>query len=185
MWTTERQTLIFSVYIPIINYSQTLEEISLQPMLGEIEACIQHATETTDKPTTIIMTGDFNRHHPMWSKNRIYHVAIEQAEELVSFFHKQRLQSCLPRGTPTYWSMSHPGSNSTIDLTVTDAPGNLVKCHLYHDHYGSDHQAVYSEWSLNPSRNAERKPRRAYDRADWERIGESETQITQSPPIQT
>ncbi|XP_024085694.1 uncharacterized protein LOC106673621 [Cimex lectularius] len=125
LWTTEQQTLIFSVYVPTTNHSQTLEEISIQPMLGEIEACIQQATETTDKPTTIIMAGDFNRHHPMWSKNRIYHVAIEQAEELVSFFHKHGLQSCLPRGTPTHWSMSYPGSNSTIDLT--SAEENLSK----------------------------------------------------------
>jgi hypothetical protein len=106
----------------------------------------------------------------MWSKNRIYHVAIEHAEELVSFFYKHGLQLCLPRGTPTYWSMSYPGSNSTIDLTVTDAPESLIKCHLYHDHYGSDHRAVYSEWSLDPPRNTEREPRRAYDRADWKRI---------------
>ncbi|GMG17056.1 unnamed protein product [Aspergillus oryzae] len=163
-----------------------MEEVSIQAMLEEIETCIQQAIETTDKPTTIIMAGDFNRHHPMWSKNRIYHVAIEHAEELVTFFHKHGLQPCLPRGTPTYWSMSYPGSNSTIDLTVTDTPESLIKCHLYHDHYGSDHRAVYSEWSLDPSRNAEREPRRAYDRADWKQIGESvQAQIAQTPPIHT
>ncbi|KAG2001218.1 hypothetical protein GB937_010390 [Aspergillus fischeri] len=151
LWTPERQTLIFSIYVPHTNYSQVLGEISIQLMLKEIEACIQQATESTDKPTTIIMAGDFNRHHPMWSKNRIYHVAIEHAEELVSFFHKHGLQPCLPRGTPTYWSMSYPGSNSTIDLT-----------------------------------NSGRKPRRAYDRADWRRIGESvQAQMAQFSPIQT
>lgn len=186
MWTMERQMLIFSIYVPTTNHSQPMEEVSIQAMLEEIETCIQQAIETTDKPTTIIMAGDFNRHHPMWSKNRIYHVAIEHAEELVTFFHKHGLQPCLPRGTSTYWSMSYPGSNSTIDLTVTDTPESLIKCHLYHDHYGSDHRAVYSEWSLDPSRNAEREPRRAYDRADWKQIGESvQAQIAQTPPIHT
>jgi hypothetical protein len=104
------------------------------------------------------MAGDFNHHHPMWCKDRVYHGAIELAEELVSFFHKHGLQSCLTRGTPTYWSISHPGSHSTIDLTVTDAPGKLMKYHLYHDHYGSDHRATYSEWSLQPTRNTDRTP---------------------------
>jgi hypothetical protein len=94
----------------------------------------------------------------MWSKNRIYHIMIKHAKDLVSFFHKHRLQSCLSQGTPTYWSISHPGSNSTINLTVMDAPGSLIKYQLYHNHYGSDHRAVYSEWSLDPSWTAEREP---------------------------
>ena len=108
-------------------YNQNHEEASIQPMLKEIETCIRQATETTTKLTMIIMAGDFNRHHPMWCKDRVHHGAIELAEELVNFFQKHGLQSCLPRGTPTYWSMSHPGSHSTIDLTVTDTPGNLFR----------------------------------------------------------
>jgi endonuclease/exonuclease/phosphatase (EEP) superfamily protein YafD len=68
MWTMKRQMLIFSVYVPTTNHSQPMDEVSIQAMLEEIEACIQQAIETTDKPTTIIMAGDFNRHHPMWSK---------------------------------------------------------------------------------------------------------------------
>jgi hypothetical protein len=142
--------LIFLIYVPTTNHSQNTEEILIQLMLGEIEACIQQATETMDKPITIIMAGDFNRHHLIWSKNHIYHITIKHAKELVSFFHKHGLQSCLPRGTPTYWSISHPGSNLTINLTITDAPGSLIKCHLYYDHYRSDHRAVYSKWSINP-----------------------------------
>ncbi|KAI2867039.1 hypothetical protein CBS11852_11467 [Aspergillus niger] len=61
--------------------------------------------------------------------------------------------------------------NSTIDQTLTDRPGMLLKCHLYHDNYGSDHRATYSEWSLRMPRNPDTKPRKAYERADWEKIG--------------
>jgi endonuclease/exonuclease/phosphatase (EEP) superfamily protein YafD len=102
LWNTQQQTLVFSVYIPYMDYSQNHEEASIQPMLREIETCIRQATETTPKSTTIIMAGDFNRHHPIWCKDRVHHGAIELAKELVSFFQQHGLQSCLPRGTPTY-----------------------------------------------------------------------------------
>jgi hypothetical protein len=54
---------------------------------------------------------------------------------------------------------------------VTNSPDLLIKCHLYHDNYGSDHRGTYSEWYLQAQRNLTAKPRKAYDRADWEKIG--------------
>jgi hypothetical protein len=74
-------------------------------------------------------------------------------------------------GIPTFWSPSHPGKTSTIDLTVTDSPERLIRCGLYYDHYGSAHQASYSEWSLHPKLKPDSKPKRNFDRADWEKIG--------------
>lgn len=82
------------------------------------------------------------------------------------------LHSYLPRGTATYWSLSDPGRNSTIDQTITNRPDLLIKCHLYHENYGSDHRATYSEWKLQAQHNPTAKPRKAYDRADWTKIGE-------------
>ncbi|KAI2812362.1 hypothetical protein CBS115989_10532 [Aspergillus niger] len=114
---------------------------------------------------------DFNRHHPAWGGNHVQSRFIEDASELINFFNTYSLRSCLPRGTATFWSLSHPGRNSTIDQTLTDRPGMLLKCHLYHDNYGSDHRATYSEWSLRMPRNPDTKPRKAYERADWEKIG--------------
>jgi hypothetical protein len=75
-----------------------------------------------------------------------------------------------PKGIPTFWSLTHPRKTSTIDLTVTDSPRRLLKCHLYHDHYGSDHRATYSVWALYPDHRAEPKPKRVYERADWAKI---------------
>jgi len=171
IWTREVQILLFSAYIPPVDIHQTVEEVSIRSTLDEIESTIQQATQATNKPTRIILAGDLNRHHPAWSNHPIHHVLIEHANELVNFFQTWRLQCCLPRGLSTYWSMSQPWKTSVIDLTVTDCPERLIKCQLYHDHYGSDHRATYSEWSLHPERNADIKPRRAYQRADWEKIG--------------
>ena len=46
----------------------------------------------------------------------------------------------------------------------------LIKCHLYHNHYGSDHQGTYSKWSLQPEQKTVHNPRRVYEKADWEQI---------------
>lgn len=54
---------------------------------------------------------------------------------------------------------------------VTDRPDLLIKCHLYHENYGSDHRATYSEWSLQAHRNASATPKKAYERANWDKAG--------------
>jgi hypothetical protein len=72
----------------------------------------------------------------------------------------------------TYWSLSHPGRNPTIDQTVTDRPDRLIKCHLYHENYGSDHRATYSEWNLQTQRISPTQKRKAYTHADWTKIGD-------------
>ncbi|KAJ6103651.1 reverse transcriptase [Penicillium sp. IBT 16267x] len=55
---------------------------------------------------------------------------------------------------------------------MTDRPELLIKCHLYHENYGPDHRATYSEWNLQPQSKPNDKARKAYKRADWARIGE-------------
>jgi hypothetical protein len=78
----------------------------------------------------------------------------------------------------------HPGKASVLDLTLTNDPLTLIKCQLYHDNYGSDHRGTYSEWDLQPDRNREPKPKRAYNRADWAKIGPSLLRLLgQTPEI--
>ena len=64
IWNEETQMLVFSVYVPPINYCQPVEPVAMQPTLDEIQACIQGITRSTDKSTTLTLAGDFNRHHP-------------------------------------------------------------------------------------------------------------------------
>jgi hypothetical protein len=170
IWTADTQILVFSVYIQPVPM-HTPEEASAGPVLSAIHDTIQKTLQDNSRTTSIILSGDFNRHHPTWAGNHIQPRFIEDAGEVIDFFNAYGLQGCLPRGTATFWSLSHPGRNSTIDQTVTDQPNLLIKCHLYHDNYGSDHRATYSEWSLRMRRNSTAKARKAYDRADWEKIG--------------
>ena len=170
IWSANSQILLFSVYIPPVPLHAP-DEASAQGVLSAIQESIQ-STSVSDRATAVVLSGDFNRHHPMWGGNHIQPRFIEDASELVDFFQTHGLHSCLPRGTATFWSLSHPGRTSTIDQTVTDRHSQLVKCHLYHDNYGSDHRATYSEWSLTTTRKPTAAARKAYDRADWTKIGE-------------
>ncbi|EED11875.1 hypothetical protein TSTA_110550, partial [Talaromyces stipitatus ATCC 10500] len=172
VWTAEIQFLIFSVYIPPLDVHQATSTTSTKSALKEIENTIEQHTRESNKSTRLILVGDFNRHHPTWSHRSISHVFTAQAEELINFFQEYQLQWCLPPGTPTYWSPSHPGKTLVLDLTLTNDPTTLIKCQLYHDNYGLDHRGTYSEWDLRPERNENAKPKRAYDRADWAKIGQ-------------
>lgn len=171
IWTADAQYLIFSVYLSCVPLF-TPGEASAEPALTAIQNTIIYNTQETQKTTSVILSGDFNRHHPMWGGNHIQPQFIEHASELVNFFQTHNLHGCLPRGTATFWPLNDPGKNTTIDQTVTNRPSMLIKCHLYHENYGSDHRATYSEWNLRPQRQPTTKAKKAYDRADWHKIAE-------------
>jgi hypothetical protein len=171
IWTANSLILLFSIYIPPAPL-YTGDDASALPALTTIQSSIVAATQNEQRSTSIIISGDFNRHHPMWGGNHIAPRFIEDASDLIDFFQTHNLHGCLPRGTATYWALNNPGQNSTIDQTVTDSPDLLVKCHLYHENYGSDHRATYSEWNLQPQTKPRTKTRKAYERANWSKIGE-------------
>ena len=115
----------------------------MQPTLLHIEGAIDEGIRSTLQPIKLIVSRDFNRHHPMWSGRHVYHTILGHAEELLQFMHTRNLQPGLPPGTPTYWSLSRPGIISTLDLMLTDALNNIVKCLIYYENYGSDYRATY------------------------------------------
>ncbi|GAA93315.1 reverse transcriptase, partial [Aspergillus luchuensis IFO 4308] len=184
IWTANIQYLVFSIYIPPITLLQPTHDSSAQQLLDTIQTTIEEHSNSTHRTTKLILAGDLNRHHPAWNHQPIAPRLIEHADELINFFQTHRLQWCLPRGTPTYWALHNPGQSSTIDLTVTDDSARLIRCQLYHDNYGSDHRGTLSEWDLQPRRNKPSIPKRAYDRANWEKIGQDiQSQTTTLPTI--
>ncbi|BAE66183.1 unnamed protein product [Aspergillus oryzae RIB40] len=172
IWTPELQYLIFSVYIPPVALYEAPEVSSAQQILEEIQTSIRQHAEGNNRVTKLILAGDWNRHHPAWSHRPVHHSFAEHAEELINFFQAHELQWCLAPGQPTFWSLKEPGKTSVLDLTLTNNTERLIKCQLYHHHYGSDHRGTYSEWSLQPKQNVKLKLKRAYDRADWTKVGQ-------------
>lgn len=171
IWTADSQILLFSVYLPPIPLF-TADEASAELALTAIANTITSNLQEDRRSTSVILSGDFNRHHPTWGGNHIPPQFIEDASELIDFFQAHNLRGCLPRGTATFWPLNDPGKHTTIDQTVTNRPDLLVRCHLYHENYGSDHRATVSEWSLRTPRQPTGKARKAYDRADWHKIAD-------------
>ena len=171
IWNASKQLLVFSVYVEPINLHHLNEVQSMQATLDEIESTIEEHTRSCPLPTSLIVAGDFNRHHPVWSGTYVHDRIMVHAEELINFVHAKGLSSSLPSGTPTYWAFNRPGQKSTIDLTLTDTPGSMVRCELYRDNFGSDHSASYSEWKMGVLQRPTPLARKAYKRADWARIG--------------
>lgn len=185
-WTPELQYLVFSIYIPPIEMHKAFEASSAHDVLTKIRQTIQRNTEPGNRAVKLILAGDFNRHHPAWSHREVHHRLAAHADELINFFHNLELQWCLGPGETTFWALNKPGTTSVLDLTLTNDMNRLVKCQLYHDSYGSDHRGTYSEWSLHPEQAKKPKPKRAYSRADWSRVGQTILrEINQSPRIQT
>lgn len=96
--------LLFSVYIQPVDYHHLYEVQSIQSTLDKIESAIErhmeHATPT--QTTTLVLAGDFNRHHPTWSNDPVYERVMVHAGELINFMHAHALQWCLARGQATY-----------------------------------------------------------------------------------
>jgi hypothetical protein len=154
--------------VPLFTPNEASAELALTAIANTITSNLQEERRST----RVILSGDFNRHHPTWGGNHILPHFIEEASELIDFLQTYGLRGCLPRGTATFWPLNDPGKNTTIDQTVTNRPELLVKCHLYHENYGSDHRATYSEWSLRAPRQPTGEARKAYDRAGWHRIAD-------------
>lgn len=73
----------------------TPDEASAETILAAIQETIQDTLRDSSRATGLILAGDFNRHHPAWGANHIQPRFIEDASELINFFHTYALQGCL------------------------------------------------------------------------------------------
>lgn len=61
------------------------EENLTGPALEAIPQTIQNALCSTTRPTSVVLSDDFNRHHPAWGGNQTHVRFTEQADELINF----------------------------------------------------------------------------------------------------
>ena len=104
VWTENNQILLFSVYIPSVDYHHLYELQSMQPTLDVIESTIgTYATDAASpRRTVLVIAGDFNRHHPVWSDGPVYKRVMVYAGDLINFIYAYALQWCLAKGNATY-----------------------------------------------------------------------------------
>jgi hypothetical protein len=65
IWSADSQILLFSVYLPPVPLL-TPNEASAEPALTAIQNTITTVLRDDPKPTSVVLSGGFNPHHPTW-----------------------------------------------------------------------------------------------------------------------
>ncbi|PBK71413.1 hypothetical protein ARMSODRAFT_973836 [Armillaria solidipes] len=109
---------------------------------------VQRLALDLDMP--MIITGDYNTHHPLWALEGQWE--SPWAEQLIEWMVERGLLMMNTKGVPTFFSQSNNGAESVIDLTFANAAavaGNLlVDWRVDPDSaYTSDHSAIF--WRLD------------------------------------
>lgn len=136
----EKRILLVAVYVPCQNAQ------ALQGTVRLIERIIVEAQrQSAGAPLDVLIVGDFNRHDHLWGEDNVSEVRQGEAEPIVDMMARFRLQSMLPRGTPTWQRGSQ---QSTIDLVLAggELPNLLRKCDIYEIEHGSEHRAISSQF---------------------------------------
>ena len=94
-----------------------------------------------------IWAGDFNKHHPMWSRHTVpERCSRSNTEMLIQLLLQNDMLLRLPQGMLTYQSDSH-GTWSTLDLVFStqDIAGLIPSCYAGLNEWlpGADHFPIY------------------------------------------
>ncbi|KAL3708712.1 hypothetical protein TMatcc_006696 [Talaromyces marneffei ATCC 18224] len=125
--------------------------------------------------------GDFNRHDQLWGGDQISPVRQGEADALVDYMTEHSLHSLLLRGTKTWYSGD---TETTIDLVLasTELAEEMVKCGIHYTNYGSDHQAIETEFDISvPDRPT--TERLLWKNAPWTEIRARVTTSLQGVPL--
>lgn len=142
--TSAGSILIFSVYIPPIGGTREAAEAELQNTLQALDTTITQNPSNSDGACHLVIGGDFNRQDPLWGGDNIQPYRVGEATGLIAFMEEHGLYHQLRRGQATCWTLTRPGSKTSIDLILSNISARLTKCHIYHENYGSDHRAIIS-----------------------------------------
>lgn len=151
-----RTCLVFSVYVPPIEGTSDHYTETINNTLQQVEsACSRYPSHE------IILCGDFNRHDQLWGGDAIRR---DEGERILQCIDQLGLQLLLPRGTATH------DSGTTIDLVLATSglANDLTTCQTWHTAYGSDHEAIETQFALN-AYEPSREPRRLFRNTDWQR----------------
>ena len=166
------------MYIPPIHAvgmspSQSHEHmrVSLQSLHQLIER------EKSNRPDTeVIVAGDFSRHDTLWGGPGVGETSRQgEAALIVEFMDQHGLQSLLEPGVVTF---QKGRAETTIDLSLASPwlAGNMLRCTTWHDNYGSDHEAILTEFDVVEEME-QLEPRLLIKHAQWPRVRE-ETAVT-------
>lgn len=176
------QLLLISVYVP---YKRTQEETDLQQRIASIQDIIQKTRRKTDGALHIYVGGDLNQHSNLWGGKDMVPERRGADWPILQFMVEEELDFMLPRGTITY-SHDNGSHQTTLDLALV-SPGlqaAMACCKISDTDHGGDHRVIETRFQMSWTAKVTRKPRRAYDTADWVDICKAIARLPQFPPIQ-
>jgi hypothetical protein len=174
--------LLFSVYVP--NLRKDGEE--LMQRISVIQEVIQKTKEKTREALHVYVGGDFNRHSNVWGDREVARHRRDEDWPILQLMVEEELDSLLPRGTVTY-SRNDGSYQTTIDLVLA-SPGlqaAVNMCKILDTEHGGDHRVIETSFQLHWTAKAVRRPRRAYDRANWKEVRKSTSLLPRIQLIQT
>ena len=98
----------------------------------------------------VIVTGDFNLHHPLWSKEERDNKLTENSENFVTWMVNKGFTLFNKKGTSTFFRKDY---QSTLNLTwaLVKASSRIFNFNItYHLHTGSDHYPITWKSSFSP-----------------------------------
>lgn len=124
---------------------------------------------TLPDSTRLMLVGDFNKHHSLWSGHKApRRTRQSDAEPLIQLLAERNLKLCLPRGTPTRLPDSGRQSATTIDLVFAteETADTILGCQTSSGH-GSDHRSIDTTLDIGLP-HTKSAPRPQWRAADWE-----------------
>jgi ribonuclease HI len=174
--------LLFSIYVPNLRR----DGAELEQRVAVIQDVIRRAREKIQGTLHVYVGGDFNRHSNVWGDRVVAQQRRGEDWPILQLMIEEELDSLLPRGTITY-SNNDGSRQTTIDLVLV-SPGlqaAATQCKIGDTEHGGDHRVIESRFQLQWTAKAVRRPKRAYDRADWTKIRKGVALLPQIQPIQT
>ena len=98
----------------------------------------------------VVVTGDFNLHHPLWSKEEHDNKLSENSENFVTWMVNKGFSLFNKKGTSTFFRKDY---QSVLDLTWASvkASSRIFDFTIaYHLHTGSDHYPITWKSSFSP-----------------------------------
>jgi len=118
----------------------------------------------------VVVAGDFNRHDPLWGGDGVLPTRQGEADPIIDFMNRWKLESLLPRGIKTWQNAMHA---TTIDLVLAsqELASDVLKCQIHHTEHGLDHHAIETSFDIHVPDHVI-QPRLLLKNAPWNAIRE-------------
>ena len=122
----------------IYNPSDSSSLIPLYSTLSKLHNC------------EVIVSGDFNLHHPLWSREEHETKITNEAENLVTWLVNKGYSLINEKGIPTFFQKDYQSVLDLLWASIKASARILEHAIAYHLHTGSDHYPVIWKSSFSP-----------------------------------